>query len=113
MSLICAVPTYAELSAATGQDVVVINGHSASRLHLDEVAPVLCGGHLYFRAVLTGPAEVREGTHLSRIGDFLVRLTLRRVDSEDGSVTYEAHAQAHLDEMELLERAAQHHLVAV
>ena len=113
MSLICAVPTYAELSAATGQDVIVINGHSAARLRLDEVAPTWCGGSLSFTATLTGPAEVREGTHLSRIGDFLVRLNLTRIASEDGSVAYQAHAQAHLDELELLERVAQHTLVAV
>lgn len=113
MSLICAVPTYAELSAATGQDVIVINGHSAARLRLDEVAPAWCGGTLHFAATLTGPAEVREGTHLTRIGDFLVRLNLRRIASEDGAVTYEARAQAHLDELELLERVARHALVAV
>jgi hypothetical protein len=102
MSLICAVPSYAELSAATGQDVIVINGHSAVRLRLDEVAPVLRGGRLFFRAVLRGQPEtvVREGTHLSRIGDFLVRLHLTRVEAEDGSAAYEAHAQAHLDHFE-------------
>jgi hypothetical protein len=113
MSLICAVPSYAELAAVAGHDVIVINGHSAARLRLDAVAPMWSAGSLYFTATLTGPAEVREGTHLSRIGDFLVRLHLRRVASEDGSVTYEAHAQAHLDEMELAERIAQHRLVAV
>ncbi len=113
MSLTCAVPTYAELSAAVGEDVIVINGHSAARLRLAEVAPVMCAGALYFNATLTGPAEVREGTHLSRVGDFLVRLNLRRVATEDGSVTYEARAQAHLDEMDLVERVSRQHLVAV
>jgi hypothetical protein len=107
------VPTYTELSAAVGQDVIVINGHSAARLRLAEVAPVLCGGTLYFRATLSGPAEVREGTHLSRIGDYLVRLHLTRVESEDGSVTYAAQAQAHIDEMDIVERVAPHRLVAV
>lgn len=102
MSLICAVPSYAELSAATGQDVIVINGHSAARLRLDEVSPVLRGGRLFFRAVLRGQPEtvLREGTHLSRVGDFLVRLNLTRSDTEDGSATYEAFAEAHLDEIE-------------
>ena len=102
MSLICAVPSYAELSAETGQDVIVINGHSAARLRLEEVAPVLRGGRLFFRAVLRGQPEtvLREGTHLSRVGDFLVRLHLTKIEGEDGSATYEAHAQAHLDQIE-------------
>jgi hypothetical protein len=102
MSLICAVPSYAELSAATGQDVIVINGHSAARLRLDEVAPVLRGGRLFFRATLRGEPEtvLREGTHLSRVGDYLVRLNLTKVQGEDGAATYEALAQAHLDQIE-------------
>src|SRR4051812_24560397 len=77
MALICAVPTYADIAAVVGQDVVVINGgHSAARLRLDKVAPVFGRTALYFRAVLSGPPEapLREGTHLSRVGDFLVRL---------------------------------------
>jgi hypothetical protein len=113
MSLICAVPSYAELSAATGQDVIVINGHSAARLRLDEVAPVLCGGKLFFRARLSGDVGVREGTHLSRIGDFLVRLNVTSVSEHDGIEVYLAHAQAHLDEMELFEQVGRHELVAV
>ena len=106
MSLICAVPSFAELSAATGQDVIVISGaHTATRLRLDKVLPVRRGGSLFFRAVLSGDQEshVRNGTHLSRVGDFLVRLRLVRVVTEDGSEVYEAHAQAHVD---LLEPAA-------
>ena len=114
MSLICAVPSYAELVAATGQDVIVINGHSAARLRLDEVAPVLCGGKLFFRATLRGTSAVREGTHLSRIGDYLVRLNVTRVnDGDEGIEVYLAHAQAHLDEMELFDRTEQRELVAV
>ena len=46
---------------------------------------------------------VRNGTHLSRVGDFLFRLRLVRVVAEDGSEVYEAHAEAHTDQ---LERAA-------
>jgi hypothetical protein len=105
MSLICAVPSYAELSAATGQDVIVIgSGHSATRLRLDKVLPVQRGGSLFFRAVLSGEpsAPVRNGTHLSRIGDFLVRLRLVRVEADGGSEVYEAHAQAHVDQLELV-----------
>ena len=119
MSLICAVPSYAELSAAIGQDVVVINGHRGARLRLDEVVPLWRGGSLYFRAELSGdPAStagttVRDGIHLSRVGDFLVRLHVSRVPAEDGKERYEAHAQAHLDEMELRERIGQRELVAV
>jgi hypothetical protein len=105
MSLICAVPTYAELSAATGQDVIVIgSGLGATRLRLDKVLPVRRGEKLFFRAELSGdPAApvVRNGTHLSRVGDFLVRLRLVRVVEEDGSEIYEAHAQAHLEQLEL------------
>jgi hypothetical protein len=103
MSLICAVPSYAELSAATGQDVIVIGaGNAATRLRLEKVQPVRRGNSLFFRAFLTGDAEapVRNGTHLSRVGDFLVRLRLVRVVAEDGSEVYEAHAQAHVDELE-------------
>jgi hypothetical protein len=104
MSLICAVPTYAELSAATGQDVIVIgSGNAATRLHLDKVLPVRRGDKLLFRAVLSGgdpTRPVRNGTHLSRVGDFLVRLRLVRVVAEDGSEVYEAHAQAHLEQLE-------------
>jgi hypothetical protein len=115
MALICAVPSYAELSAATGHDVIVINGLSAARLRLDEVAPVLCGGKLFFRATLSGHTEtpVREGTHLSRIGDFLVRLNVTRVSDDEGIEVYLAHAQAHLDEMELLDSIARRELIAV
>jgi hypothetical protein len=104
MSLICAVPTYDELTAATGQDVIVIGaGHGATRLRLDKVLPVRRGNKLFFRAVLSGgdpTSPVRNGTHLSRIGDFLVRLRLVRVVADDGSEVYEALAQAHLDQLE-------------
>ena len=110
MSLICAVPSYAELSAATGQDVIVISGgHTATRLRLDKVLPVQRGSSLFFRALLSGgepTAPLRNGTHLSRVGDFLVRLRLIRVVAEDGSEVYEAHAQAHLDQLEERELAA-------
>ena len=108
MSLICAVPSYAELSAVTGQDVIVIgSGHAAIRLRLDRVLPVPRGNSLFFRAVLSGDpdAQLRNGTHLSRVGDFLVRLRLVRVVASDGSEHYEAHAQAHVDALEL-ERVA-------
>ena len=44
---------------------------------------------------------MRNGTHLTRVGDFLVRMRLVRVVAEDGSDVYEAHAQAHIDELEL------------
>ena len=55
MSLICAVPSYAELSAATGQDVIVIGGgHTATRLRLDKVLPVRRGNSVFFRALLSG-----------------------------------------------------------
>ena len=37
------------------------------------------------------------------MGDFLFRLRLVRVVAEDGSEVYEAHAEAHIDQ---LERAA-------
>ena len=43
MSLICAVPSYAELSASIGQEVVVIAGLSATSLRLDKVMPVRGG----------------------------------------------------------------------
>jgi len=104
MSLICAVPTYAELSAATGQDVVVIAGLSGTSLRLDKVLPVGRGNAVSFRALLSGgdPAvPLRNGTHLSRVGDFLFRLRLVRVVNQDGSEAYEAHSEAHLDQLEL------------
>jgi hypothetical protein len=105
MSLVCAVPSYSDLSAVTGQDVIVIgSGHTATRLRLDRVLPVRRGGADFFRAFLSDPAgdgePVRNGTHLSRVGDFLVRLRLVRVVVEDGSDYYEAHAQAHLEQLE-------------
>ena len=50
MSLICAVPSYAELSAATGQDVIVIAGLSGTSLRLDKVVPVRRGNTVSFRA---------------------------------------------------------------
>jgi hypothetical protein len=104
MSLICAVPSFAELSAATGQDVIVIGGgHSATRLRLDNVQPVRRGNLLSFRALLSGGepmSPLRNGTHLSRVGDFLVRLRLDRVVAEDGSAVYEAQAQAHVEQLE-------------
>jgi hypothetical protein len=106
MSLICAVPSFAELAAATGQDVIVIGGgHAATRLRLDKVLPVRRGHDVFFRAVLSGgdpTAPLRNGTHLSRVGDFLVRLRLVRVVADDGSEVYEAHAQAHVDKLALL-----------
>ena len=43
---------------------------------------------------------MRNGTHLSRVGDFLFRLRLVRVVAEDGSEVYEAHAEAHIDQLE-------------
>ena len=104
MSLVCAVPSYADLSAVTGQDVIVIgSGHAATRLRLEKVLPVRRGNSLFFRALLSSDAGslVRNGTHLSRVGDFLVRLRLVRVVAEDGSEHYEAHAQAHVDQLEL------------
>jgi hypothetical protein len=105
MSLICAVPSYTELSAETGHDVIVIgSGHSATRLRLEKVLPVRRGNSLFFRALLSGgdpSMPVRNGTHLSRVGDFLVRLRLVRVVADDGSEHYEAHAQAHLDQVEV------------
>jgi hypothetical protein len=104
MSLICAVPSFDELSAATGQDVIVIGGgHSATRLRLDKVQPVRRGNLVSFRALLSGgeqAAPLRNGTHLSRVGDFLVRLRLDRVVAEDGSEVYEARAQAHVEQLE-------------
>ena len=106
MSLICAVPSFAELSAVTGQDVIVIGGgHAATRLRLDKVLPVRRGNFVFFRALLSGgdaAAPLRNGTHLSRVGDFLVRLRLVRVVAEDGSEVYEAQAQAHVDQLELV-----------
>src|ERR1044072_4890273 len=105
MSLICAVPSFTELSAATGQDVIVISGgHTATRLRLDKVLPVRRGNSVFYRATLSGgdpTSPVRNGTHLSRVGDFLVRLRLVRVVAEDGSEVYEAQAQAHVDQLEL------------
>ena len=104
MSLVCAVPSYAEMAAATGQDVIVIgSGLAATRLRLDGVLPVQRGAVLSFRALLTGDpgAEVRNGTHLARVGDYLVRLRLVRQVADDGSEHYEAQAQAHLDQVEL------------
>jgi len=104
MSLTCAVPSYADLSAVTGQEVIVIgSGHAATRLRLEKVLPVRRGNSLFFRALLSGDtgSVVRNGTHLSRVGDFLVRLRLVRVVAEDGSEHYEAHAQAHVDQLEL------------
>ena len=104
MSLICAVPSYAELSASIGQEVIVIAGLSATSLRLDKVLPVRRGGSVSFRALLSGgdpAAPVRNGTHLTRVGDFLVRMRLVRVVAEDGSEIYEAHAQAHVDQLEL------------
>jgi hypothetical protein len=104
MSLICAVPSFAELSAATGQDVIVVAGLSGTSLRLDKVLPVRRGNSVSFRALLSGgdPATpVRNGTHLSRVGDFLFRLSMVRVVADDGSDSYEAHAQAHIDQLEL------------
>jgi hypothetical protein len=104
MSLVCAVPSYSDLAAVTGQDVIVIgSGHTATRLRLDRVLPVRRGTSVFFRALLTDQADgepVRNGTHLSRVGDFLVRLRLVRVVAEDGNDYYEAHAQAHLEQLE-------------
>ena len=104
MSLICAVPTYAELSAATGQDVVVIAGLSGTSLRLDKVVPVRRGNLTAFRALLSGgdpEAPVHNGTHLSRVGDFLFRIRLVRIVADDGSEHYEAQAQAHVEQLEL------------
>ena len=104
MSLICAVPSYAELSASIGQEVIVIAGLSATSLRLDKVMPVRRGRSVSFRALLSGgdpQTPVRNGTHLTRVGDYLVRLRLLRVVAEDGSEVYEAHAQAHVDQLEL------------
>jgi hypothetical protein len=104
MSLICAVPSYAELSAATGQDVVVIAGLAGTSLRLDEVVPVRRGNLTAFRALLSGgdPATpLRNGTHLSRVGDFLFRMRLMRVVADDGTAHYEAQAQAHVEQLEL------------
>jgi hypothetical protein len=113
MSLVCAVPSYADLVAVTGQDVIVIgSGNAATRLRLDKVVPVRRGNSVFFRALLSGDPEtfVRNGTHLSRVGDFLVRLRLVRVVAEDGSEVYEAHAQADVDRLAELDRTE---LVAV
>jgi hypothetical protein len=107
MSLICAVPSYADLAAATGQDVIVIgSGLSATKLRLDKVLPVRRAGLDSFRALLSGDGdtEVRNGTHLSRVGDYLVRLRLVRQVADDGTTHYEAQAQAHVDAFELLEQ---------
>ena len=107
MSLVCAVPSYADLSAVTGQDVIVIgSGHAATRLRLEKVLPMRRGNSLFFRALLSSDTGslVRNGTHLSRVGDFLVRLRLVRVVAEDGSEHYEAQAQAHVDQLELATR---------
>ena len=104
MSLICAVPSYAELSASIGQEVIVIAGLSATSLRLDKVLPVRRGSSVSFRALLSGcdlQTPVRNGTHLTRVCDYLVRLRLLRVVAEDGSEVYEAHAQAHVDQLEL------------
>ena len=104
MSLICAVPSYAELSAATGQDVIVIAGLSGTSLRLDQVVPVRRGNLTAFSAMLSGgdPATpVRNGTHLSRVWEFLFRLRLVRVVADDGSEHYEAQAQAHVEQLEL------------
>jgi hypothetical protein len=103
MSLVCAVPSFTDLTAVTGQDVIVIgSGHSATRLRLDQVLPDRRGGKVFFRALLSGAegTDVRNGTHLSRVGDYLVRLRLNRMESEDGTPQYEAHAQADLDQFE-------------
>ena len=65
MSLICAVPSFAELSAATGQDVIVIAGLSGTSLRLDKVVPVRRGNTVSFRAVLSGgdpTTPLRNGT---------------------------------------------------
>jgi hypothetical protein len=115
MSLVCAVPSFTDLTAVTGEEVIVVSGHSATRLRLDKVLPVQRAGKLFFRALLSGPegSEVRDGTHLSRVGDYLVRLRLNRVLSEDGSEHYEAHAQAHVDQMEQFDRFESYHLAAV
>jgi len=102
MPLVCAVPTYQDLAALLGRDVIVIgSGHSATRLRLEEVVPVRRGVSTFYRALLSGPADaaVTNGTHLTRVGDFLVRLRLVRVVREDGSLVFEAHAQAHLEEL--------------
>ena len=107
MSLVCAVPSYADLSAVTGQDVIVIgSGLAATRLRLDTVLPVRRGNRLFFRALLSGDAGslVRNGTHLSKVGDFLVRLRLVRFVADDGTEYYEAQAQAHVDEIEQLDQ---------
>src|ERR1700752_2804686 len=101
MSLVCAVPSYADLAAATGEDVIVIgSGLGATKLRLDKVLPVRRGNATFFRALLSGDAagEVRNGTHLSRVGDFLVRLRIIRVVGDDGSEHFEAQAQAHPQE---------------
>jgi hypothetical protein len=104
MSLVCAVPSFTELTAVRGQDVIVIgSGHAATRLRLDEVLPVRRGGKVFFRALLSGAEGtlVRSGTHLSRVADHLVRLRVEPVVGDDGREHYEAHAQAHLDEIDL------------
>lgn len=117
MSLVCAVPSFTDLTAATGSDVVVIGaGHAATRLRLDAVLPVQRAGKLFFRALLSGGEdEVRDGTHLSRVGDHLVRLNFARVEDVDGHPQYEAHAQAHLDAMDRYAEFEQapYHLTAV
>ncbi len=116
MSLVCAVPSFTDLTAATGQDIVVIGaGNAASRLRLDEVLPVHRAGKLFFRALLSSQdgGEIRNGTHLSRIGDHLVRLHLVRGEDVDGVAQYEAHAQAHLDLMDQFAAFERFQLTAV
>jgi hypothetical protein len=116
MSLVCAVPSFTDLTAATGQDVIVVgSGNAATRLRLDEVLPVHRGGKLFFRALLSGEegSEIRNGTYLSRVGDHLVRLHLVRREATDGAPQYEAHAQAHVDQIEQFARFERHHLAAV
>jgi hypothetical protein len=103
MSLVCAVPSFADLTAVTGQDVIVIgSGCAATRLRLDDVLPLRHGGKVFFRALLSGDegSSVSSGTHLSRVGNHLVRLRLDQVEGDDGREHYEAHAQAHLDEVD-------------
>jgi hypothetical protein len=105
MSLVVAVPSYIELVAEIGRDVIVIgSGLGATRLRLEDVSPVRRGSSVLFRALLSGPVgeDVRNGTHLARVGDFLVRLRLDRVGGDDAAPRYEARAQAHLEELALV-----------
>ena len=109
MSLVFAVPSYADLAAVTGQDVIVLGGgHAATRLRLDKVLPVRRGNSVFFRALLSGPATeaVRNGTHLSRVGNFMVRLRVKHTTGDDGAQRYEALAQATVDEIERVEELA-------